>query len=216
MNSTEKLLYYFNQKTGNINELSGIVKIHFELLKKWQRIANLIGLTDERDIADFLYLDSYLVLKNISQFLIDEKILINEISDIGSGAGFPSLFWSYFLPDTKVILYEPKRKRANFLRDFIRIAELDNFQVKEEMVEKESIKTHLIISRAAININDWPRFGISNLVSGGVCISLINEESHSTYKRSIEKIGRILKSMTIKYILPYSLKRRVIGIIIRK
>ncbi|MGC8927881.1 MAG: RsmG family class I SAM-dependent methyltransferase [Myxococcota bacterium] len=211
-----KIIEYFSRHSDNIEEINRVVKLHSNMLLRWQRIANLIGLSDARDIAEFLYLDSFKAIKLVSEYLKMEGVKIEEISDIGSGAGFPSIFWFYFIPDARVILYEPKRKKANFLKDFIRIADLKNYSVIEEMVDKESLQTELIVSKAAININDWVRFGISNVRRGGVVVSLLTEESMRIYDRSVEKVGRVLKRDYVEYLLPYSQKRRIVGIIFKK
>ncbi len=211
-----KIIEYFSRHSDNIEKINRVVKLHSNMLLRWQRIANLIGLSDARDIAEFLYLDSFKAIKLVSEYLKMEGVKIEEISDIGSGAGFPSIFWFYFIPDARVILYEPKRKKANFLKDFIRIADLKNYSVIEEMVDKESLQTELIVSKAAININDWVRFGISNVRRGGVVVSLLTEESMRIYDRSVEKVGRVLKRDYVEYLLPYSQKRRIVGIIFKK
>jgi 16S rRNA (guanine(527)-N(7))-methyltransferase RsmG len=216
MKDIDKIVSFFSMYSGNNDNLNHIVRLHCQMLLKWQKIANLIGLSDERDIAEFLYLDSYFVIKLVSEYLNNQNIKIGEISDIGSGAGFPSIFWAHFMPFSKVILFEPKRKKANFLRDFIRIAEFKNYEVKEIMVKPESLQTELIISKAAININDWVRFGLSNLKRGGIVISLLTEDTKKIYIKSIENRGRIKQRDLLEYTLPFSYKIRSIGIVIKK
>ncbi|MCX7945219.1 MAG: class I SAM-dependent methyltransferase [Deltaproteobacteria bacterium] len=216
MERSEKVINYFSSYVGDNDYLNNLVRIHFNLMLKWQKIGNLIGLSDDRDIAEFLYLDSFIALKHVSEFLLTQGIEVSDISDIGSGAGFPSIFWVHFLPDVRVSFFEPKRKRANFLREFIRTADLKNYIVKEEMVKKESLKTQLVISKAAININDWPRFGLSNLSRRGILVSMLTSESEIIYHRAIQKVGRILRSEIIRYTLPYSSKPRALGIIQKK
>jgi 16S rRNA (guanine527-N7)-methyltransferase len=216
MKNVEIILKCFNDYASDSETLREQVRLHFELLMKWQRIVNLIGLTKEEEIAEFLYIDSFLAIKNLCEFLSLRGMSIPEVADIGSGAGFPSIFWSFFMPDIRVILYEPKRKKANFLRDFIHLADIKNYEVKEMMVKKESILTHLIISKAAININDWPRFGISNVRRQGVVVSLLTEETMKIYSKTIEKTPRVRESVILKYTLPLSKQERFIGVLIKK
>ncbi len=216
MKNAEKVIDYFSRYESDINGLYDFIRVHLELLLKWQKIGNLVGLSSELDIAEFLYLDSFIALRNIKNFLDRENINITDISDIGSGAGFPSIFWRYFLPDAIVVFYEAKRKKANFLREFIRMVGLKNYKVIEEMVQKGRLSSQLIISKAAININDLPRFGMSNLRHGGVLVSMLTDESKDIYLRSLSRVGKIGKSELIEYILPYSQKRRFIGIAIKK
>ncbi len=216
MKDIEKLVNLFSAHTNNSEVLNNIVRVHSGLLLKWQKIVNLIGLSDERDIADFLYLDSFFALKTVTDFLKSEGIVIKEISDIGSGAGFPSLFWTYFISDAEVVFYEPKRKKANFLRDFIRLSAFGNYSVKEEMVGKDTLRTQLIVSKAAINIHDWPGFGISNLGKGGILLSLLTQDSLGIYKESLKRTGKVGRSFLFDYILPYSDRKRFVGVVVRK
>lgn len=215
-NKADKVVEYFSKYSPISDELNAFVRRHFELLLKWQNISNLIGITDEKEIAELLYLDSFIVLKCVSEFLKSENICISNIADIGSGAGFPSIFWFYFLPEAIVTFYEPKRKKANFLREFIRISGLKNYKVEEKMVQRKSLLTQLIISKAAININDWPRFAISNLLRGGVAVSLLSPNSEKIYSNALAKVGKIAKSVVIGYNLPYSQKNRFVGIIVKR
>jgi len=49
--------------------------------------------------------------------------------DLGSGAGLPGLVLAAALPEQKVHLVESRRKRASFLRQAVRVMELENVQV---------------------------------------------------------------------------------------
>ncbi len=216
MKNIDAVIKNFERYANDDERLKDVIKIHLGLLLKWQKIVNLIGLTSEVEISEFLYLDSYLALKSVSEFLYEKKIDVNEISDIGSGAGFPSIFWFYFLSEVRVVLFESKRKKANFLMEFIREAGLKNYEVKEEMVKREMLRTDLIISKAAININDWTRFGISNVKKNGVVVSLLSKPSSEIYNKVLEKTPRVLESHIREYKLPNTDTIRQVGIIIKK
>jgi 16S rRNA (guanine527-N7)-methyltransferase len=74
------------------------------------------------------------------------------VADIGSGAGLPGLPLAIVCPDAQLVLVEPRRKRANFLRDATRAAGVANVLVAEARVEElrpaESDSFDLIVSRA--------------------------------------------------------------------
>ncbi len=49
--------------------------------------------------------------------------------DIGSGAGFPGLVLKAAYPEPRVVLVEPRQKRASFLRHIIRTLKLTGIEV---------------------------------------------------------------------------------------
>lgn len=216
MKDIDVIINDFKTYIGGDGNIERVMRVHLSLLLKWQKIVNLIGVTSEREIAEFLYLDSFIALKNVAEFLLTRRIDIEEVSDIGSGAGFPSLFWFYFLPDVRVVLFESKRKKANFLREFIREAELKNYEIREEMVMPKRLQTDMIISKAAMPISNWTRFGISNVKKRGIVVSLLSAGSLSVYNKSLEKTPQVFESYVKEYRLPYSNTKREIAIIIKK
>lgn len=57
------------------------------------------------------------------------------VADIGSGAGLPGLPLAIVCPDAEFLLVEPRRKRANFLREASRVTEVGHVAVFESRVE---------------------------------------------------------------------------------
>jgi 16S rRNA (guanine527-N7)-methyltransferase len=114
------------------------------LLLEWNEIHNLTGAKTSKEIY-----------KNIEDSIypahfIDEP---KSILDIGSGAGFPALLLAIIYPKTKVILCEPRNKRASFLKFVAIELELDNIEVIKKRVEdyNSSEAFDLITSRAVTN-----------------------------------------------------------------
>jgi 16S rRNA (guanine527-N7)-methyltransferase len=56
--------------------------------------------------------------------------------DVGSGAGFPGLVLKIGYPDIDMLLVEPRRKRATFLRSIIRRLELTGIRCVQARVEE--------------------------------------------------------------------------------
>ncbi len=56
--------------------------------------------------------------------------------DVGSGAGFPGIPLKIIAPKKEIILVEPQRKKANFMREVIRTLKIDGMEVIEERAEK--------------------------------------------------------------------------------
>ncbi|MCH9739853.1 MAG: 16S rRNA (guanine(527)-N(7))-methyltransferase RsmG [Epsilonproteobacteria bacterium] len=114
------------------------------LLLEWNRIHNLTGAKTEREveanIEDSLYPCEF----------IDTP---NSILDVGTGAGFPGMILAIAYPETKVVLCEPRNKRASFLKFVTIELELDNVTVVKKRVEEYYSEQpfELITSRAVTN-----------------------------------------------------------------
>jgi len=116
------------------------ITIYKEQLFKWNRVHNLTGAKDQSLIDEFIYDALYPIT-----FLPK----VEDLLDIGTGAGFPGLILAMALPDTKVVLVEPLAKRASFLQFIKATLNLDNVTVVKKRVEQMQPKIfNLITSRA--------------------------------------------------------------------
>jgi len=114
-----------------------------EILHEWNGIHNLTGAKRIGDIYDNI-IDSLFPLTFIT---IPDSLL-----DVGTGAGFPGLVLAIALPDTKVVLAEPLKKRSSFLRYAAIDLELKNVTVEGKRVEELAYSPfELISSRAVTN-----------------------------------------------------------------
>jgi 16S rRNA (guanine527-N7)-methyltransferase len=95
-------------------------------LDLWRRKTNLTGRLDTGD----------LVLHALESAL-GEKFLERHtrVVDIGSGAGMPGIPLAVCRGDLEMVLLEPRRKRAQFLRHAARMLPLENTVVREARVE---------------------------------------------------------------------------------
>lgn len=113
------------------------------LLYEWNQIHNLTGAKNISAIYDNI-VDSLYPLN----FIEIPKTLL----DVGTGAGFPGLVLAIALPDTKVVLAEPLKKRVSFLKYAAIDLGLPNVSVEAKRVEKvEHEAFELISSRAVTN-----------------------------------------------------------------
>lgn len=111
-----------------------------EHLKKWNKIHNLTGAKNEELMDKFIY---------DAVFPVSFLPKVNNILDIGTGAGFPGMILAFALPDTKVILCEPLQKRASFLQFIKADLGLKNVTVANCRVEElEPRPIDLVTSRA--------------------------------------------------------------------
>lgn len=122
--------------------------IYIRELKKWSRAYNLTAIKEDRDIVVKHFLDSLLYLTAIPEGRWS-------ICDIGSGAGFPGVPIAIVRPELNIVLNEPSRKKAAFLRHIRRMLSLNNVEVLECRVE--DIRDRLFdiaVTRALFSIRD--------------------------------------------------------------
>ena len=113
------------------------------LLNEWNQIHNLTG----AKTIDAIYVNIVDSLYPLT-FIKKPKTLL----DVGTGAGFPGLVLAIALPQTKVVLAEPLKKRVSFLKYAAIDLELSNVSVEAKRVEKvEHEPFELISSRAVTN-----------------------------------------------------------------
>jgi len=111
------------------------------LLHEWNQIHNLTGAKNIEAIYDNI-IDSLYPLTFISK----PKTLL----DVGTGAGFPGLVLAIALPETKVVLSEPLKKRVSFLKYAAIDLELSNVSVEAKRVEKVMHEPFALISSRAV------------------------------------------------------------------
>jgi 16S rRNA (guanine527-N7)-methyltransferase len=128
-----------NLETEIIVKLEGFAS----LLHEWNQIHNLSGAKS----IDAIYVNIVDSLYPLT-FIEKPKTLL----DVGTGAGFPGLVLAIALPDTKVVLAEPLKKRVSFLKYASIDLELTNVTVEAKRVENiEHEAFDLISSRAVTN-----------------------------------------------------------------
>jgi len=138
------LSQYLDQE-GIILSSEIIVKLEqfASLLHEWNQIHNLTGAKS----VDAIYVNIVDSLYPLT-FIAKPKTLL----DVGTGAGFPGLVLAIALPETKVVLAEPLKKRVSFLKYAAIDLELPNVLVEAKRVESvEHEAFDLISSRAVTN-----------------------------------------------------------------
>ncbi len=113
------------------------------ILLEWNRVHNLTGARSREEIFSNIE-DSYYPYS----FIQEPKSIL----DVGSGAGFPGIVLSILYPKAKVVLCEPRNKRASFLKFVAIELELDNVRVVKKRIENyKSSPFNLITSRAVMD-----------------------------------------------------------------
>lgn len=103
--------------------------VYLSELRRWASQINLTGLRSEEAIIREGF------LRSLAHRAAFEPAPSVKAIDVGSGAGFPGLVLKMGYPDIEIVLLEPRRKRAAFLRSTIRRLELTGVRCIQARVE---------------------------------------------------------------------------------
>ncbi|MFQ5715510.1 MAG: 16S rRNA (guanine(527)-N(7))-methyltransferase RsmG [Nitrospinales bacterium] len=97
-------------------------------IQRWNPKVRLTSEGDETSILERHFYDSL----HFARVLPGAR----DAMDIGSGNGFPGIPLKIIFPETRMVLVESRRKRANFLREVVRKLNLENISVAEGRAER--------------------------------------------------------------------------------
>lgn len=140
------------------------LKIHYQLLCKWADRVNLTTVRDPGEMAEFLYLDSAVLLRYLDPG--------TRLHDVGTGAGFPGLVVKALCPDLQVTLTEARRKKMSFLKQAAReMGLLEGLEIRHQRLGweqgGEQEQWPEVVSRAAFPPLEWVRHGAPLVAPGG-------------------------------------------------
>jgi 16S rRNA (guanine527-N7)-methyltransferase len=143
---------------------------YLELLVQWNRVHDLTGLKQPREIVRGLFLDSLLFLPQLPPRPI-------RLADIGSGAGIPGFPLRIVDDGIDLTLIEARRKRVSFLMTVQRELALERVAVLEgraeqlssQMPELES-EFDVVVARAITPTQEFLRSSSRYLKPGGKVI----------------------------------------------
>ena len=92
-------------------------------IRRWDRVAGLVGTRDEREIARLHFLDSLSVLR------VAEVRGSEAVTDVGTGGGFPGLVLRVAAAVERVNLVESSESKCRYLRQMIRQMGLEGSRV---------------------------------------------------------------------------------------
>ena len=150
-------------------------RAYLDTLLLWRQRVSLTGASTAVELVRFHVLDAL----HVAQFVGPGS----RVADLGSGAGFPGLPLAIARPAATVVLVEPRRKRANFLRDVLRAARLHNAAVEEARVEDLhgvlAGGCDVVVSRAVWGLDVFLALARPLLRSGGLAVAMKGPKADS-------------------------------------
>lgn len=144
---------------------------YYELLVEWNKVMNLTGITDYDEVNLKHFVDSLTIVrfKNMKN--------VENVIDIGTGAGFPGIPLKIVYPEMKIVLLDSLNKRIKFLNTVIEELGLKNIETLHGRAEDYAKKSEyrekfdLCVSRAVANLSTLSEYCIPFVKVGGEFIS---------------------------------------------
>lgn len=169
-------LNYIEQKLKSLDLDINAVQIrqfydYYELLIKWNEFMNLTAITGFEDVVQKHFVDSLLITR--------EKKLndVDNLLDVGTGAGFPGIPLKIVYPDLKVTLLDSLKKRVDFLNETIDVLGLKQIETIHGRAEdyakpgKKREMYEICVSRAVANLSVLSEYCLPYVKIGGEFIS---------------------------------------------
>jgi 16S rRNA (guanine527-N7)-methyltransferase len=185
----------------------GLFRLYLNELWLWNERVNITGLTTRDTVITELFLDSLIP----GPFLPEEGNLL----DMGSGGGFPGVPLKIYKPRLSVHLLEANSKRVSFLKQVIRLLDLEDIQVIRDRIEKRHddqahAKYDVVTARALASPVQTMRWCAPFLSHHGYLVTFLGShpEKELAACGDVMKIHSLSVWKIISYLLPGKSKKR--------
>ena len=186
---------------------------YMNILIEWNKVMNLTGITDPKEIITKHFIDSLTILNNINKN--------NSIIDVGTGAGFPGIPIKIAFPSTKIVLLDSLNKRIKFLNEVISRLQLKDIGTIHGRAEdygkdkKHREKYDIVIARAVAPLNILLEYLMPFAKVKGKCLCMKGSnatEEILNSKNAIKILGGEIIETEEFYIPSTNIKRKIIQI----
>ena len=184
-----------------------------KLLLEWNEKINLTAITDERKIILKHFIDSLTINKYVEN--------VDNVMDIGTGAGFPGIPLKIMNESKSFILVDALNKRINFLEEVknsLKLNSLDLILSRSEDLAKDLYyrqNMDIVTSRAVANLRVLVEYMLPFVKLNGLCICMKGpnvKEEIAEAENAINILGGKIEKVD-KIILPESeIERNIIVI----
>ena len=189
------------------------LKKYYEMLVEYNKVMNLTGITDKKQVYLKHFYDSLTIVRSIN---LNEY---NTLCDIGTGAGFPGLVIKIFYPHLSVTLVDSLNKRINFLTDVIKELKLTDIETVHARIEdyahNNKDKFDIVTARAVAPLNILLEYAIPITKVSSYFIAMKGKiEDENTYNNAIKVLNSEVKEIK-EFKLPIENSDRTIYKIIK-
>lgn len=164
---------------------------YYQLLIEWNENINLTAITKKEEVYLKHFYDSLTIQKIID---LNE---INNLCDIGTGAGFPGLVLKIFFPKLNITLVDSLNKRVKFLKLVIDELQLRNVEVvhdrAEEFTKKHQEEFDVVTARAVSHLSNLLEYTASSIKINGYFIAM-----KSSVEEELKESQNALKVLNMK------------------
>lgn len=169
------------------------LKKYYELLIEWNNKINLTNITEKEQVYLKHFYDSLTITKVIN---IKE---VNNLCDIGTGAGFPGLVLKIMFPELEITLVDSLNKRIEFLKEVIKKLNLQKIEVyharAEEFAKNNIEKFDVVTARAVAHLSVLLEYSIPMIKINKYFIAM-----KANIEEELEESNNALKLLNSKII----------------
>jgi 16S rRNA (guanine527-N7)-methyltransferase len=181
---------------------------YYSLLKEWNSKFNLTSIIDEEDVIIKHFIDS------LALQIFLKQLAINNLLDIGAGAGFSGIPIAISSPEIKVSLLEASSKKCTFLEEVKKqlAPEIQIINQRAEVLVRLSREKYdLAVTRAAASFSMSLELSVPFVKKDGYYVYMSGPKilEQVSEIETGEKLGSVLFKI-IEYDLPQNLGKRAL------
>jgi 16S rRNA (guanine527-N7)-methyltransferase len=171
---------------------------YLELLLNWNARLNLTAIREPQEIVERHFVECIFAARRLPSG-------IETLLDFGSGGGFPGLPIAICHPEIHVTLGESQAKKAAFLREAVRVLDIQNASVFNGRAETLNPTFDAVSLRAVDKMQEACQMALRNVAAGGYLVIFATEETSQALISGLDRID--WASPTI---LPGSMQRQLL------